>query len=254
MGSRTIQMLTAAAIGVAALAVAAPARADSSTIVGEPIVVPGHEEFGNSTGDTDVGRGDSVSYWGLPVIAGDHVSIAYSLSGDEVDAFNLFAMPVGTRTLYNVVGLVFHRIKQNVGFRAHGIMRYVAPQTGTEPLAFAFGSASEGPYDFTATVRHRADMRLPGIHRIARHGTLHVQAHDPDGKPLTNDKLSIAVQYEASRHHWQTIGRGHPRHGVARVAYSLPARLAGHTVDFRARASGGGYFTLKTGSRRARVS
>ena len=136
----------------------------------------------------------------------------------------------------------------------HGVERFTAPQTGMMPLAFAMGVIDTGPYDFTVNVLHRVDMRLPGAHRIARTGTLRVQARDPDGHPLTVPELTIRLQRRVSRGHWTTIGQASPRHGGAHVRYVLPARLRGHVVHLRAQASGGGYFTRVTVSRAVRVS
>ena len=89
----------------AALGAAGPALGDSSTIAGEPMVVPGHQEFGNSSGNPRVDLDYSVSYWGLPVIAGDRVAIDWEVNATEAQSFALYAEPVGTQDGLSVPAL-----------------------------------------------------------------------------------------------------------------------------------------------------
>jgi hypothetical protein len=241
-------------ITAAVLATAAPVRADSSTVTAEPTIVPGHQEFGNSTGDTRISLAWVASYWGLPVIAGDRVTVDIQGTATQNESFAFYAEPVGTQNDLGIDQLSADAVgRADENARNLGVCHFSAPQTGTMPLAFTTGYIDAGPYDFTVNVRHAVDMRLPGIHRVARAGTLRVQAHDPDGRPLTVPGLTIRLQYETSGHHWKAVGHASPRRGGAHVHYRLPARLAGHVVHLRAKASGGGYFTRVTVSRRVRV-
>jgi hypothetical protein len=241
----------------AALAAAGPALGDSSTIAGEPTVVLGQQEFGNASDDSTIDYPWSVSYWGLPVIAGDRVAIDWEVNATEAQSFALYAEPVGTQDGLSVVGLSSHAVATTEvpeDPQLHAAERFIASQTGVMPLAFTIATIDTGPYDFTANVLHRVDMRLSGAHRIARTGTLRVQARDPDGRPLTVPTLTIRLQRRVSPGHWATIGTASPRNGGAHVHYVLPARLRGRVVHLRAQASGGGYFTRVTVGRAVRVS
>lgn len=236
----------------AALVAAPSALADSSTIAGAPMVVPGQQTFGNSTGDTQFAVDMVASYWGLPVTAGDRVVVSYDGDAAQAGSLSVYAEPIGTADGLGFYDLVTGSVA-SAESGARGTVRFIAPKTGVMPLAFIMSADSAGPYDFTVTVQHRVDPQLPLVKTIPARGKLSVGAHDPDGHPLTAVGLMLRLQARVSPGHWRSIGQASPTNGVATIHYVVPKRLQGHVVHIRVHASGGGYFTRNTASQAFRV-
>lgn len=243
VGARVLACGTA---GLACLAVAtAPAWADGSqTISGAPTVAFGQQEFGNTSSGTQDSDGYFHSYWALPVIAGDSVTIdweAPNYASGQYPTLRIF--PVGT-TDYNV-GTTETSQYQDLSDNGRNELQFTAPRSGTMPVDFRSSCAScdggAGPYEFTAAVRHRVLLAVPAKHSLPLHGTVAVTVRDPDGSGVSDAALRISLQVRTAHGAWRAVGAAAPAGGTARIRYVLPSADAGLHLRLRALATGSQY-------------
>ena len=248
----------AALIGLVFAAAAAVADG-GATIAAAPAVVYGQQQFGNSTNGGADASGFSCehdSWWSLPTIAGDHVTVDWE-GGRSVSRVALF--PVGA-TDYNarISGLSGNQLTLvSPNGTGRGELTFTAPKTGSMPLAFQVGTCvgdggEPGPYDFVASVKH-ADRLFVAVGALRRGAVVNVQVRDPDGRPITSPALRVSLQVQRPGSHWRSVGHASAAGGLAKIPVSLPRSYKGLTVSLRAHASGGGYLTATSQSRRVRV-
>jgi hypothetical protein len=154
---------TLASALLAVLVAAGPAAAaGGKSIASAPVVRPGVEASGDTsideTGNGSIGSNESpgcwndVEYWRLALAAGDHVLIKGAALSPAHD-FGIGLFPAGTtdRNLGQAVALVSQ-------FPRRGPIRFTARSSGTHVLVIGptCYNASDGPYRFVVTVRHKA--------------------------------------------------------------------------------------------------
>jgi len=228
-----------------------------ANIAGAPIVTPGQQEFGN-TGDGAWGGCEGASWWNLPLIVGDRVAIDWETATDSrggPSADTLDVWPIGTTdfSINNTHTFESFEIgandKQESTFTANG--------SGTFRLMFVNSGCDtndNGAYDFTLNVSHRIVLLLPPLTRITTTGSqISVQVHSADGNPVTapNLTLTLEVFWQGK---WHALGSRTPTNGLVRFGVSLPRSLKGSTVKLRVQATGSGYQSATTATRRAFVS
>jgi hypothetical protein len=245
---------------VLAFAAAAALADGGATIASAPAVVYGQQQFGNSTNGGPDGADsfgcETDSWWLLPTIAGDHVTVDWE-GGHSVTRVALF--PVGV-TDYNarISGLNGNQLALvSPNGAGRGELTFTAPKTGSMPLAFQVGTCvgdggEPGPYDFVATVEHAVRLFVP-VGTLRRGSTVGVQVRDPDGRPITNSALKVRLEVQRPGSHWRIVGRASANAGLAKISVSLPRSYQDLKVSLRAHAAGGGYLSSTSQSRRVRV-
>jgi len=178
------------------------------------------------------------SWWLLPVIAGDEVTIDWEVQSRPPV---IEILPAGTNDFNSSSNSTVARggLQPN----NKGELTYQATVTATLPVGFGYITGCDqkpgGPYNFTASVVHRLVLGIPPTSTLARKGTLSVAVHSPDGGPVNNPAVQLALQIKG-RGSWQTIGVGTAANPV--IAYRVPARLRhSRHVTLRALAHGQGY-------------
>lgn len=244
------------AVGIVSLVPASSATAEGTSIAGAPTVTYDQQMFGNTlngrkteggcTSHPDDGNYDS--FWLLAVISGDALTIDW-------EAQNLgtqfWLLPAGTTdfTVDQTSNVVTGNLNQN----NKGEVLYAAPSTGNMIVQIhnrnycGHDEDSPGPYDFTASVRHAVVLALPHVSSLRRTGTLNVQVHNPDGQPITDASLRVAVEVRIGSHHMR-IGGAAPSNGVASVAYAVPRFYRHKRASIRAVATGASYLTKHSSS------
>lgn len=243
--ARTLALLIVAShIGLIA---ASDARATGGSSIGSaPSVVYGQQEFGNTVTDEggerpdcDTTRGPGRSWWMLPVIADDRVTI--DLEGKtEGDGFLVNVYPLGTNQ-FNVgqskpfASTVNHQENKEE-------LSFTAPATGTMPMGVATCDAV-GTYNFTAYVVHVIRLGLPHPLLLRRKGLLSVSVHSPDGGIISDPALRVIVQVGGNGS-WWNVGSSSVTDSVAAIRMTIPTRLRGRLVKLRVIAGGGAYQPL----------
>jgi hypothetical protein len=248
-----------ALLGVIAV-VAGPAFADGGqTIAAATPVVIGEQQFGNTANGGALAGGCypnnlSVyySWWSLPVIAGDSVTIDWEVS----------APASGTAIGVWATGTTDFTIEQTKAAQSQDLnsnnkaeLKFAAPQTGNMPLAFVVDTLCrgvQGPYDFTATIKHGVLLALPRVSSLRRHSQLRVRAHTPDGGKITDPRLKIDVQISTGQT-WRTVGTAAVVNSSATVRVRVPASLRSRHVRLRALAHGSNYVRATSVTRRVTV-
>jgi hypothetical protein len=235
----------AAAVAVAWLSVsAAPAVASGGADIGSaPTAVFGVPEYGDTAADH---RGDCASeqsWWTLPVVAGDRVTMAF---GGDVAYEDTW--PVGT-TDATVASASPSRAW--IGGDGRGWASLTAPATGTMPVEFTTGgcAAPAGPYDFIAYVKHVVRLSLHPGGRVAPRGHVNVGVRNSDGVAISDPELLVDLQARRPGRRWTTLGTATASHGRARIAYVAPRWMRDRTVYVRAAAYGDQYLPRATRGR-----
>jgi hypothetical protein len=235
--SRGLAIALISAVGVAVSA--APALADSPTIAGAQTVVPGQTYYGNLANVAEEANGyDYNSYWLLPETAGDEITIDWQAQDGNT---TLSVYPSGT----NDYDVDHTSTLANAGLSANDedALSFQATNDGTLPLQFSDNQDnSPGPYSFTVAITHNMVVTLGAV-PAALTGTASVDLASPDGTPL-GANISATLQVSANGVPWTAVGDAAASGGVASVAYTVPAALAGKSVRFRAVGSGSGYLTV----------
>ena len=148
---------------LAALVAAGPAVAGGGkSIASAPVLRPGVEVSGDTstdeTGDGSIGSDESqgcwndVEYWRLGLAAGDQVLIK-GTAVSPAHHFGIGFFPAGTtdRNLGKAIAVVS-------SFPSRGTIRFTARSSGTHVLVIGptCYNATDGPYKFVVTVRHKA--------------------------------------------------------------------------------------------------
>jgi hypothetical protein len=238
------------AIGTASLfAGSAVALADGGqSIATATPVVYGQLEYGNTAngGVTTDGADGYESYWALNVTNGDDVTINWqapldiSQNGPLLSAFEVGTNDANLEDASPVES-------DSLGANGQDVMTFTADETGVMPLDFESNECCDesapGPYQFTATVTHAVVLTLPTLSTLAAKGTIDVGVANPDGVALSDPSLSVELQVHAGSQAWSTIGTASASGGSARIAYTVPASLAGKTLQLQALAQGADYQT-----------
>jgi hypothetical protein len=238
------QIRRAAVLVTAAVAlICAPSAlaAGGSSISAAPTVAYGQAEFGNVPVDGDHSQSCPISWWNLPVSAGDLITI--DLEGQtQGDGFYLNVYPLGTND-FNYVDRYSFADKD--GERLELVFR--APATGSMPLGISTCD-DVGTYDFTATVQHGlvATLFKRGTAGHVSHFTSGVAT--PDGESLSDPGITLDVLVQRRAYgSWSKIGSLAP--GDFQIRWG--SRDRGKYRWVRVRAHGPGYVT--TLSRTVRV-
>jgi hypothetical protein len=229
--------------------VAPPAEAEGgAAIAGAPVAAYGQQEFGFVH---FVKYEDCRQWWLLPTVAGDHVQIDWEVQDPYIE---LRLYSVGTTDFNFLQKSALASGGVNANMKAE--FTYVSEESGDLPMLFTdpgcYGNAEPGPYNFTAQVTHSIVVGSPNIAVLRVHGVVAVPVHDPTGGEVNNPAVSCALEIKG-RNHWSTIGRAPVARSLATIHFTVPARLRHQSVTLRAVATGAGYFTASSNSRRART-
>ena len=246
--------------------VAAPAVAAGGTdIASAPVVVIGQVQMGDTASDSTAGSGGSCSvdnaglgrssWWNLPVIAGDVVTIDWEPIGEN---HALRVLPVGTTDFTVKKTKPEAESKHSTPSKAR--LRVKAGFTGTMPIVVYDGGCSSrdpGPFYFTTYVKHRVLLSVPRVSVLPRHGSLSVGVRNGDGAPITDSGVFVRLEYRYDGKtgvRYGIIGRAvGANNGTAQVAYVVPRSLRGKRVYLRASATGPNYSERPSTSRLTRV-
>jgi hypothetical protein len=244
-------VVAAAALGALPLALAA----GGETIATAPPVTSRQQHIGNTSlvqerGTCFLGNSFFSEYWRVRLTAGDFLTVNFAITEINVD-FTVSLYPNGTTD--SSLGGERPLVSETVGTNGKGRFTFRAARTGTHPLRFAScGGFQTGPFEFTALVKHRAQLSLPPRRSIDRAGTVAVHVRTPDGRPITDRALRVTL-----RGTWggkaRTLGQTSPNRGVASFKLNLPAPVAGSAIELRAVAAGRDYFGAVTRTRSVRV-
>lgn len=255
---RGLAVLLTAALAACCLPATALASGGAD-IASATTVAYGQQQFGNTATDSCVFPGSlgqpEVSWWLLPVTAGDKATIDLETTSLDGPAA-LFAKlwPVGT-TDFNVnTASPFQEVPTKANGKAEMVVP-VMPRSGTMPLQFlangdGCGAGTGGPYDFTARVEHRLVVSLSaaGVNRPLHRTRFLLGVHNPDGVPVSDPRLRYDVE-RLTGGRWFTIARHRPPFAFT---WRWPRAQRGRRQSIRVQLHGPGYLTAT--SRAVRVS
>jgi hypothetical protein len=255
-------IISAAVAAFTCLMSAGAAHAADPTIAGAGAVVPGTQQFGNSSCRDTYEDGEVVDecpdwqYWTLTGTAGDRVTVNWQHSNPVADPVERLAVfPVGTDdfSINNVEAITAFYLGSNN--RAQSI--FTLPQTGTYPLRFEADCCGDvgGPYDFAVTVQHVARLFITSPRaraKVARNGrTVTVNVRNPDGAPLDGLTVRLSGSWNGRT---RSLGAATSSGGVSRFTLNLPRGTRGRSVKLRAALSGApGYVTSRSAPVSVRV-
>jgi hypothetical protein len=229
---------------------AAPAvslASGGAQISGAPVVTYGVQEFGNTA--TDHGEGDegcagnsgNSSWWALPVMAGDSVTIDWEGNAEYLDV-----LPVGTTDFTVSSAPIFVSSDRSENDKQQLV--FSAPVTGSVPLDFSNCDGRQGPYDFTAYVQHEVVLSAPpATSTMPLTGSVSIDLSTAGGAPIGDSSLSVALQIQGQDDQtWTTIGTANDASGIATIAYSIPAGFAGQQITIQASTNGDGAYQSAT--------
>jgi hypothetical protein len=102
-------------------------------------------------------------------------------------------------------------------------------------------------------VTHAVVLGMPRIIQVAPiRSQITVQAHSPDGKPISDTHLLMTLSGNWLNQ-WHTLSTATPVNGNALLHLTLPSSLVGKTVRLRVNASGGGYRPVQSSIQTVRV-
>jgi len=234
------------------LIVSATAQAEGgSSIAAAPAVAYGQQEFGNISDVISKNCDYSFSWWTVPVLAGDTLTIDWEAQDGDARV-NLY-VPGTTDFNYPQTNSVAESFLNNNG---KAELVYTASQAGNMPLQFSAYSCpattAPGPYSFTAYVVHSVRLFIPRRGSLPPRGTVAVGVHTPVGEPISDPSLQVSLEVKVHGH-WHSIGQAVPLSGVASVPYALPAKWRHQHVSLRAVAHGSAYHAASSASVRVRV-
>ena len=219
-------------IAVLGLTLVSSARATGGASIGSaPTVVYGQQEFGNTVTDEggeppncDTTRGPGRSWWMLPAVVGDRITI--DLEGQtEGDGFQINVYPLGTNQFNFPKAQRAASIERQ---ESREELVFTAPSTGSMPMDVLTCDAI-GSYDFTTYVTHTVRLALLHLSRLRPGDLLTVLVHSPDGG-------IVSASATAST---STTSRAPSAAAPAAVAWSTLATkaMAAHTNTSCARAT-----------------
>jgi hypothetical protein len=256
MQVRTVSTMAGVlALGLSSATVAQ--AAGGSNIASASQVAPGTQNFG----DTNTGHysGDCpADFWNLSLAAGDRATVDWTSLTDSHDsdyANTLSVWPAGTTDFSINNGSPQQRFFVGSNHQAESI--FSANRTGSYPLVFwrdSYCGGTGGPYNFTVTVKHSAVLFLGSVKKLAgRSGTLSVGVHTPDGQPITDGGLRVAVRGSWAGHKASELASGAPADGKTALSVKLPKSARGKKVSIRAFAQGADYLPARSSVRTVRV-
>jgi hypothetical protein len=239
--------------------------AGGKDIASAPLVTFGQQQVGNTATDGGQGPGTAAdscpgpkenSWWNLPVTASDAVTIDYTTSGQPGASgqHGLYLYSVGTTD--HTVQQTSPEVRSESGTNGKGQIVFTATRSGTMPMVISAFSCYRndiaGPYNFTAYVRHAVLLSVPRQRSLRRTGTINVTVRNPDGGPISDAGLSVALQVRRGSS-IRTVGRATSANGVASISYRVPASLRRRRVGLRAQAKGDDYITKTSSSQSLKV-
>ncbi len=177
-------------------------------IASAPAVIYDQQEFGNTVTDRGEGPGEPVSFhldagcyngssswWVLPVVAGDQVTVDF-----EGGASTMLVFPVGT-TDFNLHS-TDSSLESDMASNDKQQATFSAPASGSMPIDFydcgapIWGQPTPGAYDFIAQVQHGLVVALTAasVNRRGHSTQFHVALHTPEGGPVMDPSLRGDVQ------------------------------------------------------------
>lgn len=252
-----LRMLMPAGTVVLAAALAfvpAAGAAGGSTIASAPQVTPGTQYFGDTS--TGTLSGDCpADYWSASLAAGDQVTVDWASQFDSENedyANTLYVYPAGTTdfSINNMSPAQEFSIGSN--HRAESIFK--ANKAGSYPLVFwrhyYCGGGPGGPYDFTVAVKHSTVLALGPVKKLkSGKGDVAIGVHNPDGQPITDPALRVALRASWRGHRTRELAVGSPTNGAVLLTAKLPRSARGKKVTFRAASSGEAYLPARSSSR-----
>jgi hypothetical protein len=228
--------------------------AGGSSIAAAPTMVYGQQEFGNTATDGIFTAHDGyASWWQLPLIAGDHLTLDFEGAGVQCERI----WPVGTND-FNLNGATPVQVAIT-GSNGKQEVTLTASQDGSMPLEFQAGwpdcdkegsLGPTGPYDFIANVQHAlvVSLSVSKVNRRTHRTTFGLSLHNPDGATVSSPSLRYDVQHRAGTGGWQTTSNLRPTFAFS---YRWAPRQRGKWQYIRVQVHGPGYLT--TTSRTLRV-
>jgi hypothetical protein len=257
-------MRLSAVLGVVVVAVVVVAGAfasGGSSISAAPTIAIGQQQFGNTASDSghkSYGCSDTLhSWWKLPTIAGDQVTVDF-----EGGVYRIYAYSVDT-TDFNV-GSTQPSLDTQINSNDKGEWKFAAPVTGLMPLDFrndnCYDEPPEGPYDFVVYIKHKLVTHLTAAtsallararQAMPRTGNIAVQAFTADGKPVANREVggTLTGYWDKA---WHPLGKAVAKAGIVSVHYKLPASAAG-PLRLQLNLGGGNYQGVKLSYRGLKV-
>lgn len=259
---REVRLILAVTVLASILACVPSAwAAGGKDIASAPVVAYGQQEFGNAA--TDGGTNAESLYtdghcsgpktngwWNMPVVTGDAVAVQWESPPDyTIDVF-----AVGTTDFSQPRSSAVAKSRTASNGKAE--LTFTASVSGTMSMVIGPDTCSfqtyPGPYAFTAYVKHAVVLSIPRRSSLARKGTVNVAVHTPDGAPITDPGLSVALRVQSGTK-VRTVGKATVANGVAAVAYRLARSLRGRKVLLSARATGANYVSKTSTGLKLRV-
>jgi hypothetical protein len=223
-----------------------------ANIASAPTIVPGQQEFGNTT-DGCFENCDGADFWKLSLIAADQVTIDWETSPtnecSDGGADQLAIWAIGT-TDYSINN---DSPIQNFGIGSNqkAESTFTASTTGVYPVMFrsCYDQSSGGPYDFTVLIRHKvvvglADQTRSLLQRarqggrLPRHGVLDVLVHNADGGAISGAVGGTLSGYWSGS--WHKLTGAIAAGGQVLLRYQLPASVHG-VIRLQINIGGGSY-------------
>lgn len=245
---RSTGCVVLATCGLCALLLPAAAYADGGPTIAAAKPAPvSVQEFGNTANGglgqpgCDSSTGNSYrSWWELPVLAGDQVTLDW---GTQITSMAMNILPEGTTdySLFDVSPVVSENVNDNYVNDA----TYTVPQDGTLPFEFKSDTgcgSPPGPYNFIVYVQHGVVLSLPQVSTLPTSGTIAISVHNLDGAPINDPSLTVSFAIEGSNQSsYTTIGTAPVSNGVATVTYTVPSSVYGQQATIEATSSGTNY-------------
>jgi hypothetical protein len=228
----------------------APAEG-SQTIASAPTVVFGQQEFGTTVGGAHLEKPSGLaSFWSLPIIAGDQLTIDWEATLGSSTGIHLY--PVGgvndytDQEAHTVAG-------QGQSDNGKNQLEYTAPTTGDMILAMVTNHASGASYNFIAYVRHAVALAMPRLGSVPHRKTVVVAVHAPDGSEVSDPSLQVTL--EAKVHGtWKTVGRASVKQSMAKIKVKFPPSSWRRSIFVRATAVGRSYIRAWTRAIQVKVT
>jgi hypothetical protein len=233
------------------------AAAGGANIASAPSVAPGTQTFGD-TNNGDYSGDCPAEYWNLTLAAGDQATVDWTSITDSRDddfANTLYVWPAGTTDFS-----INNRRPQDsftIGSNHNAESIFTASSAGTYPLMFwrdDFCGGTGGPYSFTVTVRHGVVLSLGSVKGLSdRKATVSVGVFAPDGQPITDPNLRVALRASWSGRKTHDVAVGSPNGGAVSFTVTLPKSTRRKRVSLRAVSSGEGYRPGHSATRTVKV-
>ena len=206
--NRRTRVLALICAGAALLAAASSAQAaGGASIATAPAVAYGQQQFATGVQGGQF-CGTYVSWWAMPVTAGDRLTVDYQLqvAGGEDYFTGVFVYQAGTTDFNATTSHIVQEGGPDAFDGLTGELKLTAAQSGSMPLEFYSTQgcgAVPGTGVFTVNVQHSLTASLSSPHQDRAHHKTYfwVRAYDGNGHgaPLG---LNVGVQGRDSHGHW----------------------------------------------------